>query len=365
MPKTEVLAKFDAFVKKLSPKDDVGILVHSDPDGLASAVVLSHAIQRLTGKAPKKVLGSSYGDHDLMEEKLGILEYARCNKLIVADLSFDQDDFFTKTAEKFCDAVFFLDHHKIYNDLNSEKTVFIKVQYFSDIDPSKYPASKLCFDLFSRHCDLSDVSWVACVGILGDASGRQWKNFVEDTMKSVGCSLADLDEAKEVIEAVGLIEPFKFNSLIGAFTDAQNPGEIQKSQFASYLSQLRGEISFWMEEFKQKAEHHNEVELVWFECQPKVPIRGPLVNKISFEIHPDKTLIFVQDSGDEKKGLSVSGRRQDGKVKINDLLEEAIKGIPNSQAGGHAPAAGARFPREYLEQFKKNLITELKKQHQK
>ena len=77
-----------------------------------------------------------------MEEKLGILEYARCNKIIVADLSFDQDDFFTKTAEKFCETVFFLDHHKIYNDLNSEKTVYIKVPYFSDIDPSKYPASK-------------------------------------------------------------------------------------------------------------------------------------------------------------------------------------------------------------------------------
>ena len=44
-----------------------------------------------------------------------------------------------------------LDHHKIYQDLNSEDVVFIKSQYIDeDLDGSKYPVSKLSFDLFSN-----------------------------------------------------------------------------------------------------------------------------------------------------------------------------------------------------------------------
>ncbi|MFH0955082.1 MAG: DHH family phosphoesterase [Candidatus Micrarchaeota archaeon] len=363
--KPEILAKFDDFVHRLSPKDEIGVLVHSDPDGLASAVVLIHAVQRLIGKEPKKILSSSYGDHDLMEEKLGILEYSRCTKLIVADLSFDQDDFFVREAEKFCDAVFFLDHHKIYNDFNSDKTVFIKVPYYSDIDSSKYPASKLCFDLFSRHLDMSDIAWVAAVGILGDASGLQWKTFLEETMESTGCSFLDLDECKEIVESVGLIEPFQFNGLIKVFTDAQNPGEVQKSKFADFLSEMRGEMAVWFERFKKEAEFLDDIELIWFECKPHFPIKAPLVNKISFELHPDKTLIFVQDFKQENSHVSISARRQDGKVAVNDLLEAAVVGIPLGQAGGHAPAAGARVPREFLPQFKENIISELKKLYKK
>ena len=71
-----------------------------------------------------------------------------------------------------------LDHHKIYQDLNSEDVVFIKSQYIDeDLDGSKYPVSKLSFDLFSNLVDLTDMEWVVCLGILGDNGFQSWEKF--------------------------------------------------------------------------------------------------------------------------------------------------------------------------------------------
>lgn len=365
MKKEFLLKKLAGFFKELSEKDRVGVLVHCDPDGLASGVIISKAVLQHTGKEPHSFACSPYGGHNLMEKKLDIFRFARCNKLILADLSFDQDDFFVSKAEEIFDAVLFIDHHKVYNDFNSEKTIFIKASFFSEIDSSQYPASKLCFDLLSKHADLKKAAWVACVGILGDASGLQWKEFIEQTIKEGNFSFKEIDDCKEIIESVGLIEPYRFSDLFRLFLKAKGPEEILKSGFSGKLIEMRSEISLWLEKFEKEKEFFPEIELIWFECKPRIPIKTPLVNKISFELHPKKTVIFVQDLSSNKTHVSVSARRQDGKVKMNDLLENAAKNIPDALGGGHAPASGARVPRKFLQQFKQNIISELEKQYSK
>ena len=50
-----------------------------------------------------------------------------------------------------------------------------------------------------------------------------------------------------------------------------------------------------------------------------------------------------------------SGRNQNGNIDCSKLLKLSVKGFDNSNAGGHKPAAGAAFPLEYLDDFKKNL----------
>ncbi len=361
MEKGALLTRLTGFIEGLSAKDDAGVLVHCDPDGLGSAVVLLEAIKQKTGKEAKALACSPYGGQELMQKKLDFFEYARCNKLIVADLSFDQDDFFVKGAEKFCESVLFIDHHKVYKDLNSKKTVFIKADFVSSIESSAYPASKLCFDLFSDLVDLHRIDWVVAVGILGDVAGLQWKEFVESAMERSHCSFQELDECKEIIEAVGLLEPYQFTELVRAFWSVKSPREILSSSFSRSLAEMRSEMDFWMQKFQNEKEAFPKIELIWFECKPRFPIKSPLVNKISIELYPKQTVVFVQDIRERDSHITVSARRQDGKVKVNDLLENAVKGIPDSLAGGHAPAAGARVPRGHLAQFKQNLLAELKK----
>lgn len=363
MEKSVLLSRVKAFVEALSASDQVGVLVHGDPDGLASGVMVSEMVQQKTGKKPYTMACSSYGNHALMEKKLDLYRFSYCNKLIVADLSFDQDAFFFEKAEEFLDALLFIDHHKVYGDFNSDKTVFVKASAVSDIDPSKYPASKLCFDLFSPLVPMTRVDWIAAVGILGDASGLQWKSFVEMACQHHKCSLKDLEDCKEIIEAVGLKEPFRFSELWNFFFSAETPKAVLDSHFASLLHEMRSEIVYWLERFEKEKEFLAELELVWFECRPHFPIKAPLVNKISFELHPNQTVVFVQDLDSEDGLISVSARRQDGKVRVNDLLEAAVKGIPGAVAGGHAPAAGGKLPRAFLAQFKQNVLAELKKQY--
>ena len=62
--------------------------------------------------------------------------------------------------------------------------------------------------------------------------------------------------------------------------------------------------------------------------------------------YKDKTLVFYQIKGDQ---ALISARRNDGKVKVNDLLEKACKGL--GKAGGHIVAAGATIDKKHLKKF--------------
>ena len=57
--------------------------------------------------------------------------------------------------------------------------------------------------------------------------------------------------------------------------------------------------------------------------------------------------------------VSFSARRQDFKVKTNDLLEKAVKGFENAGAGGHIPASAGRIKKEDLPEFKKRILKAL------
>ena len=78
-------------------------------------------------------------------------------------------------------------------------------------------------------------------------------------------------------------------------------------------------------------------------------------------MRPHKTIILLQIL--PRGRLRFSARRQDCKVKVNDLLVEAVKGIPDSNAGGHAPAAAGSIPRQYAKKFKNNVIAILEKKY--
>ena len=63
---------------------------------------------------------------------------------------------------------------------------------------------------------------------------------------------------------------------------------------------------------------------------------------------------------DELEEITISARRQDQKVKMNELMRYAVKDIPNSAAGGHIPASGATVPRKHYPEFKKRVMEYLR-----
>ncbi|MBI2529632.1 MAG: hypothetical protein HYW05_00630 [Candidatus Diapherotrites archaeon] len=166
LSKNEAMAKFRAFVSGISAGDRVAVLHHTDADGVCSGVIAAKALEKIIGKRIGLRLTQNYGEFAVTQKTAKMLRRAGINKVVTADLSVDENPKHIKEIEEFAELLI-IDHHKIYEDLNSRKTAFIKAQFISrEIEPGNYPASKLCYDLFSMFVDLSDIDWIAACGIL-------------------------------------------------------------------------------------------------------------------------------------------------------------------------------------------------------
>ncbi len=357
MTRTDLIERLESEVKSIQAKDKVAILHHADADGTCSAVIIAKAIEKLVGKKPEIVIALTYAEGERYNKVLPKLQKEKPDYVIIVDVSLDIDPKFFQEIEEFA-RIIFIDHHKIYNDLNSAKTLYIKAQYISEIEPSKYCASKMCFDLFGKIVPLPECSWVACLGILGDNGVEAWKGFVEESLIENNMKLPDLHKLMDVVSSVEVVAPGKFNELFSEIYSAKKPQGLFNSSLLQYKKIYDSEMAKLLKEFKESAAIDKNLELIIFEFKSKYEIKSSLANKITNEFYPGMTLIVIQDKGDNL--LRFSGRRQDFKVKVNELLEKACQGIEGAGAGGHIPAAAGKMNRGDLEKFKENLRSILK-----
>ncbi|MBU0662609.1 hypothetical protein KKH30_04635 [Candidatus Micrarchaeota archaeon] len=348
-----LLARFDSFARGISEKDKVCIVFHPDADGLCAAVIASNAIKQLRGRKAEWVFFQPRADISISAETVRTLKRGKFTKLIVVDLSTDQNPAELKKASRFLD-VLVIDHHKIYNDMNSARIVFIKPQLIGKGDDASYPASKLSFDLFSRVCNLDALRWIASVGIMGDNAVKRWAGFLCTVPKRNKISLKKLHCLEELISAV---ESLRQNMLIDLFYELctiERPADLCNSKFFALKAELDTEVARIEKEFARGREQFPELGLEYFIFKSKYNVKSSLINKLS-NANPHITFVIVQK---HSNGIAaISARRQDGRVRVNDLLERAVKGMKGASAGGHAPAAAGRLKTSDLEKFKKRLVS--------
>ena len=87
----------------------------------------------------------------------------------------------------------------------------------------------------------------------------------------------------------------------------------------------------------------------------KYPIGSTLTTIISLK-EQDKIILICTP---EEKIVRISSRCQSKRADMGELMNKSVKDIPNAVGGGHAPAAGARVPKEYFSQFKNNVLNNL------
>ena len=350
------LSGFKKFVKSLTKKDRIALLYHSDADGLCSAVIAVKAIEKIRGRKPELVFYQIPVSVELSRKTISLLRKKRINRLISVDIAIDQKADAVRKVAKFAD-ILILDHHKKYHTFKEKNILMLKANDVAKGDGADYPLSKMSYDLFSKLCDIKKLKWVSAVGIIGDSGLDRWKKFIDSAAKESKLSIDDLKQMKEIVSSVEAATLEKFSGLFNEFYKTKNPRKLLKSKFLKYSKDLHEEIYRHLVMLPSKAEFYPEKDLVFYIIKSKTGIKSPLVNKISHSLFPDKTVILVQDSG--KKMLKVSARRQDRKVKVNDLLEKAVNGLKGATAGGHIPAAAGEFQRKDLRKFKKRLISEL------
>ena len=267
MEKKTCMEKFDSIVKGLSAKDKIALIHDLDVDGISSGAITLNALRLLTDRVPL-VITQPYKTVELLPKTISILKKSKINKIVTVDFALDQDKKSIAMAEKITSKVLVIDHHKDYNPKGLKRTLIIKPQFFSNIEPSKYPTSKLCFDLFSRHLDMEKYSWIASVGLIGDNQLNKWKRFVQKSAKKHKSNITEFKKAERIITAVETLAPSKLNELLHLLAGASHPREIIKSQFSKYVSKLSKKVGPILKRFKTEKEFYPKQELVWFEYWP-------------------------------------------------------------------------------------------------
>lgn len=357
MGKENTLEGFDKIVTSLTKNDRIAIIHDIDADGVSSGAITYNSIKLLRGKEPDLVITPTHKTTKLLSETIELLKEHKINKIICVDFALDQQPESIKETELLAEQILVIDHHKDYNYADNKKTFILKADYIKDIDPSKYPASKLVYDLFSRHVSLGRYAWLSSVGLMGDNQLEQWRPFVEEAIKKSESSIEELFEVSSLITSVEVLAPEKLNELLIFLAGCLKPKQVLESDYSKYAKTFHTEVQKVVEEFEEKKEVFGKQELIWFEFESNFNIKSPVINKVSNEIYPNKTVIFVQDKKDGF--VSFSARRQDFKVKTNDLLEKCIEGFENAGAGGHIPASAGRIKKEDLPEFKKRILEAL------
>lgn len=351
----EIPVKFRKFIKELKKSDRIGIIFDGDPDGLCSGAIIYKAIERITKKKPVLIFTQGKDNPFITEKTAEKLREYGVNKAICVDSSIDQHIEGIKEIEKVLKKFLIIDHHKKYNEVDSSKTLMLKAGELSSLDGAAYPCSKFSFDLFSNFIKLNDSAWIAGIGILGDNGLRHWKAFTENAAKEADSNLNELNELKDLISSVEVMNWNKMNLLVFEFIKAKNPREILESEFNVYFKEFEEEVQRILNEFNEKKEEFDD--LVFFEFNSSKRLKGEIANRLS-NLEPHKTFFVFQEFNEK---VLISARRQDNMIKMNDLIEESIKGLNNASGGGHVPAAAGKIMLKDLNEFKKRVKEKLKK----
>jgi len=356
----QIIERFQSFCTSIQKSERVMVIHHTDADGISSGVITVKALEQITGKKPESILPYDYGTEEMDAAFLAKVKSEQPNRIVMVDVGIDSNMPFVQELEKLCDRLMIIDHHKLVHDFNSKTTVLVKAEKLTDIPASEYANAKLCFDLFSELTDLSTIDWIAVIGIMGDMAQERWKDFCSATLKKQGITPADIEKIVWMVGAVEILAFDKMGELREELYGIKTASDMLRSPFMSYLNQYKSLVNEWESKFELGHETESSIELWWFTIKTPYRIKSALANRISLK-NRQKTILIFQ----EYEGLSVgfSARRQDGKIKMNDLLEVSIKDIPNARAGGHAPAAAGNITTEHREQFLKQLKNELKKQY--
>lgn len=353
----EVLKKFDEFAEELKKGKKIIVLHDTDADGTSAGIVCAKAVKKIARKAEVVEEIQAHVKGELTLDTLERIKALKPDFVIITDLSFDQHPENMLKLKEFA-KVAYIDHHPSNADLNSENFLYIKSEMLSDIEPSLYNSSKLCYDLFSRKCSLKEDKWIAAVGIVGDYCTKAWKEFVEEAARESNSSLQEFGKISSIIGSVESLSKNKVKEIYRFLLKAENPKEVLDSEFAKAKQEVDKEIKKAIEGFETNNESFPEKEVMFYELKSHFDISAVVSSIVSFKnIH--KTIFIFQKSDGIMK---MSIRRQDGKVKVNDLVKKAAARFEGARGGGHSMASGGAVEEKDLKEFKKAVLEEVEEQ---
>ena len=352
MKQTNPQKKAEQFFLNLKPTDNIAIIHDTDPDGICSAVIIAKTAKKITGKKITINIPVDKTQYGITPKMIKLLKQKKINKLITTDFSAEHDVKTLQKLEKQMD-ILIIDHHRLINNYQTQKTTTYKPQLIGTIDPSTYCTAKLAYDLTSKIVNNSELDWLAATASITDIATKPWLTWIKKVFKKYKIKpnkdyfKTKLGQIGATLSSTEVYDEKLIQQCFDVVYNAKKPEDILKSKLTRYKKIIDSELKNHIQKFK-KTKHKKDLYV--YEMQTKHRIHSPLSTILGLK-YPHRTIIIIN----KLDNIAISARRGDKTKPVNTLLEEMIKGFKNANAGGHTPAAGAGFPKKYLKTFKERL----------
>lgn len=334
--------RFYEWISRLDDKDKIALISHNDLDGVASAKVVNEVVDSDFLKLVNY--------EELKDDLIVSLKRKGIKKLILTDLTMDDAKFAERMSKEF--EILWIDHHKIIQDFNSEKIV-----YMNPGGNNTYCAAYICYYLFSKIQNIGSYDWLVACACLSDFTiykNREWMQGVfrkygdKSEIKSMSLEDGPIQNLKRTLEFA--IIYFKTEGALEKVLHAIGEGFGNIGDLENRAAEVEREVESVVQRFEKEAKEING-RLI-FEFEPRFGIGQITSNTVSVR-YPNKTIITLRPI-DEKR-VAISMRRQDSGEDMEKLMKSALQGLEDAGGGGHIPAAGGHFLRKDLEKFKERL----------
>jgi len=343
----EEIAKF----LEIKKPQRIAIVADNDPDGMTAAL----QVKKFLDKNNHDTIIFFYDHYTRTSIRfLDLFVSFNPQKTIFIDLADDLVSECLEAIGHYTKKFLIVDHHKASGVKNAEfEFKVVKPWDFSAVESAKYPASKMAFDLFHGE------HWLCAIGLIGDSASEQWPSVMRNATRKHQASVEDLTKLSDLIRAVMSQFPEEKQGLFVEFYKAKKPQDVLGSPYFKYKLEFDKRLAILEIEYARSHEEVPELDLVFFKGRFK--LSSTLINKIS-KSRPGTTFVFFEQPDHH---YTASIRRSDFSVDCGALAKFCVKGFDNANGGGHIPAAGATFPNENLEEFKRRVKEYLKENYKK
>lgn len=335
---------FHDFISSLSKKDKIGIVTHTDLDGLASGAFL----QKILESKNLKISSIHFLNYDI--DSLKELSKKKFDALFFTDWKLDDYPEYLNGIRKKSKLLVF-DHHPLNKDLLDNSGI-VKTSY-------DYCSSHALFDIAvnGRYFNTKSLEWLASAAIIAD---YMWDknpenfNFIKSVYPEVkeDSSIWDSEPGKigkRINNALIYYSP-NFKKVYEAVLQ----GNLDVLEKADRI--IQKEVNKSIKHFEENAEYIPEKKLYFGIGNPKYNIISTVASILSDELFRENTVIFASEIKNKKGFVKISARDQTGKVNLGELLKACVKDIKYGDGGGHPRASSATFRKKDLKHFRKNLI---------
>lgn len=361
-----LLERWDSFINSCTADDKILLFHDRDTDGITSAVILSKLIEHKRGRQFDSYFFPGIEDHTLSSDLFEKIKSIKPNKIIFTDLSADDNPVLVKKLEQFAEIVI-IDHHKLNNNVTSEKTILLKPQLLCEpgTDASQYCSAKLALDLSARLMPVNELEWIAAVGTILDITTKSWLPFLEHVYKKLGIPFpknddffhSQLGDVGSVMDAAICYDVKNTPLCFEVLSKAKLPADVINSQLKKFQKEVEDEINSFIARFESDAEYFPELELYVYKINPRFKIKSSITTILGLK-YPSKTVIVISE---EDGFVKVSARRGDGAVPVNTLMQEGVQGFSQASGGGHVKASGAFMLKKDFPVFRERVLSILRK----